>query len=670
MKTTTLAVLTALGLALPLRAAAQANATTTNASAETTVVVPSNTPVATPPANPANPPAEAVAAGETNTPSEAAAGGTNAPAEAVASGGTNAAPAAAGQANEAEAVALNTNAPVIPLIQFQDVPITSAIESLARQAGINYLLDPSIGYNQPGPNGQIKREPTLSIRWENVSAQEALLALLDNYGLQLVQDPKTTIARITIRNPNAPPPLVTKVIQLKYASVSNMTSVIDTMFTDRRSKVVSDSRTSQLVVVATEGELASIDDMIAQLDTPTKQVLIEARLFETSMNPSTSKGVDWFSTFANQHVSYGNGTLNAASSSTTTLIPGASTSSTLPGGRSVTTQPGSSSSTLLNTIPGGGLSLNTVSGLTPNIGFLSADGLSAVLSFFNQNSQARILAEPRTVTLDNQMAHIAVGQEYPIINVTAGTANTTGGSQVNYSNLTVSLDVTPRISANNYINLRVAPHVMRLDSVQKFTVGTAANGSPNTFDVPIFDTRDIATTVMIPSGDTLVMGGLLEDDTHLESTKVPLLGDVPGLGMLFRSNSKTRTKNNLLVFITPTIIQASDYQPTTTDFLQTPPPKEAQPDWSSWDSTKPYQWEKSGAAKSNNGWLYNSTTPPTPPPAAATPGAPNLGVPPPSSPPAATVNAVQQFESTGTLPPDAKTATGTAEPATNAVPNP
>ena len=94
-----------------------------------------------------------------------------------------------------------TAPPSIPLIQFQDVPITTAIENLARQAGINYLIDPKIGYGQPDQNGQIKPEPTLSIRWENVTAEQALLALLDNYGLQLNSDRKSQIARITTKDP-------------------------------------------------------------------------------------------------------------------------------------------------------------------------------------------------------------------------------------------------------------------------------------------------------------------------------------------------------------------------------------------------------------------------------------------------------------------------------------
>ena len=142
---------------------------------------------------------------------------TNAPAMTA----TNTESSTAESTNETAGTATNAPVNVLP-IQFQDVPITTAIENLARLAGINYLLDPKIGYNQPDQNGQVKPEPTISVRWENVSARQALLAVLDNYNLQLTEDPKTKIGRISIKNPNAPPPLITRVIQLKYASVSNM----------------------------------------------------------------------------------------------------------------------------------------------------------------------------------------------------------------------------------------------------------------------------------------------------------------------------------------------------------------------------------------------------------------------------------------------------------------
>ena len=227
------------------------------------------------------------------------------------------------QAGSTNSAAAGTNAAAaaeLP-IQFQDVPITTAIESLARLAGINYLLDPKIGYGQPDQNGQIKPEPTLSIRWENVTAQQALLALLDNYGLQLVENPKTGIAKITTKEPNAPPPLITRVVQLKYASTSNMMAAVVSTLTDKRSRVVPDARTSQLVVVATETEQADVDTLINQLDKPTRQVLIETKLVELSSNPSTVKGIDWAGTLQAQNIAFGNGVLSGTSTTTSPGTP-------------------------------------------------------------------------------------------------------------------------------------------------------------------------------------------------------------------------------------------------------------------------------------------------------------------------------------------------------------
>ena len=263
----------------------------------------------------------------TNTPAAADAGmpnptpavaDTNAPAM-NAAGGETAAPAAMAGEPVSQSGHQCASRPVasIPLIQFQDVPLTTAIENLARQAGINYLLDPKIGYGQPDQNGQIKAEPTLSIRWENVTAEQALRALLDNYGLQLIEDKNNHIARITTKDPSAPPPLVTRVIQLKYSSVSNMTVAVQSVFTDKRSKVLPDTRTSQLVVVATDPEQSAVDTLVAQLDTPTRQVLIETKLVEISSNPNTKKGIDWSGTLSAQHVAFGNNLLQTQ----TTLLP-------------------------------------------------------------------------------------------------------------------------------------------------------------------------------------------------------------------------------------------------------------------------------------------------------------------------------------------------------------
>src|SRR6478609_268559 len=230
---------------------------------------------------------------------------TNAPVE-VAAPATSAAPVEATPTATAHAA---PTAPTIPLIQFQDVPLTTAIDNLARQASINYILDPKVGFGQPDERGQIKAQPNISIRWENLTAEQALTALIGTYGLQLVTDNKTGISRVTVKDPTAAEPLVTKVIQLKFASPSNTVSAVMTVLTDKRSKVIADVRTSQLVVSATDKELEAVDQLIERLDTQTKQVLIEAKILETQLNPKTAKGVNWAGTLRNQNIRFGNNSL-------------------------------------------------------------------------------------------------------------------------------------------------------------------------------------------------------------------------------------------------------------------------------------------------------------------------------------------------------------------------
>ncbi len=558
-------------------------------------------------------PAEAAAPAETAAPAASAplvvadaavanaptgdATGTNAPATPAATPAADAgaqAPAAApaaptGTASTPAPSATDTNVvvaqpgAVIPLIVMDDVPLTDAIKNLARQAGLNYILDPKVSFGQVGADGRPAPQPTVSIRWENVTAVQALNALLNTYNLQLVEDPKSKIARVAVKDPAAPDPLVTKIIQLKYASPSNIVTAIQSTLTDKRSKVVPDTRTSQLVVLATDKELVEVDELVARLDTQTKQVLIEGRLLETSFNPSTAKGIDWSGTLANQHITMGNNALpGVAPTPPQTIIDANGNPLTVPG------TPGTIGGILSPVPPNLIMSLTKGSFFNPATAFLNADGVSAVLSFLNQYTETRIISSPRTVTLDNEPALIEVGTLYPIVNTTAGTANTTGGSQITYSNLTVRLKVTPRISANNYVHLNVTPTVMRLGPLVRSTVGGVNNA------VNSFLTRELQTSVMIPSGDTLVMGGLISDEINSGNIKVPILGDIPGLGYLFRQDVKNRSKNNLIVFLTPTIVQDEDFQPTKTDYLKTPVPagEYLEGDWSSWDSGKPRDWSK------------------------------------------------------------------------------
>jgi type II secretory pathway component GspD/PulD (secretin) len=461
-----------------------------------------------------------------------------------------------------------TNAPSanpaadIPLVQFSDVPITTAIENLARQAGINFMFDPKISYGQPDQNGQLKPEPQLSIRWENITPEHALLALLDNYGLQLIRDSKTGISRITIKDPLAPPPLITRVVQLQYSSVSNIASAVQSVLTDKRSKVLSDSRTSQMVVVATDLELMAVDTLVASLDKPTKQVLIETRLVEVSSNPTSKKGVDWSSTLSAQNVAFGNGSL---SGTTTITTPGKTTTDPTTGFSSTSS---SSASSALSLVQGtGGWTASTANGLIPSTSFLTADGLRAVVSFLNSSLDAQVVSTPRIVTLDNEMARISVTTTYPIVQMGSGTQNSSGSSSVTYSNVGTILEVTPRISANDYIWLKVAPEVSSHSGDLLVTVTGGSGNSGSSYTIPEFDSRKMESQVLIPNGNTLVMGGLIQDKPLAGYTKVPVMGDIPGLGWAFRSESKSLSKDNLIIFLTPTIVKESDFQPTPTDFL-------------------------------------------------------------------------------------------------------
>ena len=283
----------------------------------------------------------------------------------------------------------------VPLIVIDDVPLTDAIRNLARQSNLNFQFDPRV---------TTSNQPNVSIRFENVSAQEALQAVLDNYSLALAKDPKSKIARVTIKDPKAEDPLVAKIIQLKFSDPSNLVSIVKTTLSPR-SSVVADPRTSQLIINTTEKELDGVMKLITTLDSPTKQVLIEAKLIETSKAPSTIKGIDWSGTLEAQRIAFGNNQQSAP------VLAGESVNRPL-----ATSWPR--------------LMVDTAKGFNPATAFLDADGVSAVISFLNKDSDTEVVATPRAVTLDNQTATLSVTKAFPIFQVTPGSANSPAGATV------------------------------------------------------------------------------------------------------------------------------------------------------------------------------------------------------------------------------------------------
>ena len=483
-----------------------------------------------------------------------------------------AAPLEAPAEGEAKAVAPatpeGTNAPanpneVVPLIVIDDVPLTDAIRNLARQSSLNFQFDPRVAA------GATTNSVNVSIRFENVTAQEALQAVLDNYNLILVQENKSKIARITIKDPKAEEPLITQIIQLKYSDPTNLVSLIKPGLS-ARSQVVADERTSQLIVSTTAKEMDNVLITVNKLDSATKQVLIEARLLETSKNPQSVKGIDWSGTLEAQNFKFGN--------NSGYQLPPTAPTPTAPG----------FAGTLNGILSDPKLLANTANGLNPATAFLNADGVSAVLSFLNKDADTEVVATPRAVTLDNQMATLSVTRAFPIFQVTPGSANSPAGATVTYTNLGTILHVTPRIAADKNISLKVVPEVSNIDSVDKQVL----NGTVNTAN--IYAIRRLEANVMIPSGNTLVMGGMINDTKTKGFVKVPVLGDLPGIGLAFRKETTTRNKANLMIFITPTIVEDEDYHQTTAgrEFLATRIVEKPEEKETAWNSGKPHDWTK------------------------------------------------------------------------------
>jgi type II secretory pathway component GspD/PulD (secretin) len=320
--------------------------------------------------------------------------------------------------------------------------------------------------------------------------------------------------------------------------------------------------------------------------------LIEARFLETITNPKSVKGIDWTDTLQAQRFTMGNGQFMAGrTTTTTTKSPGDAINFTRPDGTQQSISPGSSSSsssteTTQSKLDSTTVSLSTAGGFTPNVAFLNAQGVNAVLSFLNSESDSRIIATPRAVTLDNQETRLEVTTAIPIFNNqdAIGQAGTQiSSSRPEYTNVGTILVVTPRITGSN-VAMRVKPEISKVLPEPSRKV---IQGKVNEADV--FASSRIETHVIVPSGNTLVMGGLISDRTEKGYTKVPFLGDLPALGWAFRKESKNREKANLIIFLTPTIIEDTDFQPHRTEFLNTklPEPQEEMPKY--WDRGKPYE---------------------------------------------------------------------------------
>jgi type II secretory pathway component GspD/PulD (secretin) len=509
---------------------------------------------------------------------------------------------------------------VLETVVFDGIPLPDAVNALALQAGVNIQFDPKL-LNTVGPDGHTIpiTPPSITAKWKKLTAKQALTALLDNWGWQLVMDPRSPIGRITAKDPTALPPLVTTVVELQYSNPTNVLAEVQPTLSSR-SSIISDIRTHKLIIRTTEVEIPGVEALITKLDTPTRQVLIEAKIVETTKDITSAKGVDWTGTLAAQHVSFGNGITSGAAGTTNvmgTIPAGSGGTITLPGGTTIPATSGggfASASTNVSTTAttilgspsqGGGVSLNTARGFSPATAFLNADGVSAVLAFLNTDADTRSLSFPRTVALDGVQTEIMSVQNIPIFEQQQS-APAAGASQglatvlPNYdkkvegtvlNEVGVKLTVIPRIAGPTNVLIDVRPEISSVDAQ---VASDTLDGQVSTS--PIFDRRRIVTQASVPSGYTLVLGGVEVDNTLNSATKVPLLGDIPGLGSLFHSSTKTHNKDTILIFVTPTIIEDTDYQLANSRFLKSKDISPPRMDEGPWNSAKPYDWTKPSTA--------------------------------------------------------------------------
>jgi len=285
-------------------------------------------------------------------------------------------------------------------------------------------------------------------------------------------------------------------------------------------KVMPDVETNSLIITASREEYAVLEEVIKKLDIPRRMVYLEALIMEVDTDANFDVGVQWA---AGGTFSDGTGQVVTGFSADPAygLLSGIS-------GENPQLADGFSFGVLKQGIQIGGITF-------PNIG--------AILRAYKTNSAINIISTPQILTTDNKKAEISVGENVPYIT----SQNTTAGNQdytnYEYKDVSTKLTITPHINQADTLRLEIATEVIKLKG------NDPNNLTPTTFK------RTADTTVIISDGDTVVIGGIIGQDATEGEWKVPLLGDIPFLGWLFKTHSSTSTKTNMFIFITPRIIK-------------------------------------------------------------------------------------------------------------------
>lgn len=343
-----------------------------------------------------------------------------------------------------------------------------------------------------------KKEIMLSLK--DVTPKEALGVLMDTYDLYYVQQGDSDI--YVIKSKSDPSHItVSKVIFCNYASASEVSGILSTRLS-KGGKLAVDSRTNSIVVTDLADSIAKMEDLLKSLDIPTQQVLLESKIVEVTLGNNFYIGTSWSEITKNKMIS---GTSSVMFDSMALKLP-------------------SEFGRLGISIHEGDWNLNGTFG----VGATVSDG--------------KVLSNPKILVLNNQEATIDIVEEIPYTeSKTQSTSGETTSVSTAFKEVGIKLKVKPQINRDGTVILNVSPE-------QSYDTGRAVDNTP------VVNTSKSTTTLMLRSGETAAIGGLIRERENNSVNKVPLLGDIPILGYLFKTESRTKVRTELTIFITAKIV--------------------------------------------------------------------------------------------------------------------
>jgi type IV pilus assembly protein PilQ len=445
------------------------------------------------------------------------------------------------------------------VIDYSEADIQSVLRTLAAKAGLNLITGDEV-------TGKV------TVHLENVSYEDAMRLVVESKGYAYIKS--KNVVKVKSKESVEAEPVEVKLFTLNYAKADDVKKTLDPVLT-KQGKIQVDTRSNTLVVLDTPSNLSKITPLIQSLDTQTPQVMIEAKFVETTKNPTKDLGINWKDTLLNHK-----------------LVAGSTAGTPDP----ITGEPKGNFQWEKNLAGGRWI---------PSTALLDAGQARLVFSFLGTDEDTELLANPRIVTTDNSKAKISISDQYPIPSFSF--SEQTASLQISgfeYKDIGIILSVLPRINKNEFITLEVTPEASSTTKNQ-----TISTGNNNVINIPIINTRIATTTVLIKSGHTLAIGGLMRQDTDNAYTRVPLMGDMPLIGSLFRSKSLNKKKRDLLIFLTPTIVSPESQAGYETSYNSLPPEKshvDSKPIPK--DSAKPRNMPKSSGRSAVQ---PQSSTPPT-----------------------------------------------------------